>query len=79
MNGARLKTTTAYLASLGATAILIAFVLVALVLGTGVVAFHSLPEAAESRVPLDRVVIKDRPSAELATPLRAKREPRRRG
>jgi hypothetical protein len=73
-----MKTTTAYLAGLGTTAILIGSILIVLFLGSGVMAFDS-PPAGDPRATLDRVVIRDNAGADRSVRVRARREQRRRG
>jgi hypothetical protein len=84
-----MKTTTAYLAGLGTTGILIGSILVVLALGSGVMAFDALPEQRGSSATLGRVVIKDEArgargeraarAVRAGRVERARREPRRRG
>ena len=74
-----MKTTTAYLAGLGTTGILIGSILTVLALGSGVMAFEALPEEAGTSARLERVVIQDSARPDRAHRARARREQRRRG
>ena len=55
-------TRKAYLAGLGTTGILIGSAVLALMLGTGFVAFTGAPELDDAPATLERVIVKERPA-----------------
>jgi hypothetical protein len=57
------NTRKAYLAGLGTTGILIGSAVLALMLGTGFVAFTGAPELDDAPYTLERVIVKERPAA----------------
>jgi hypothetical protein len=67
------KTTKAYLAGLGTTAILIVSALLTLIFGTAVVAFDSGPEQVGAPSTLERVVVEREQSQRHAAERRRRR------
>ena len=54
-----MKTSKAYLAGIGATGVLVGWIVGMLVLGSGIVAFDGVPDLGQAPAPLERVVLKE--------------------
>ncbi len=54
-----MKTSKAYLAGIGATGVLVGWIVGMLVLGSGIVAFDGVPDLGRAPAPLERVVLKE--------------------
>ena len=59
-----MNTRKAYLAGLGTTGILIGSAVLALMLGTGLVAFTGAPELDDAPYTLEHVIVKERPAGQ---------------